>query len=159
MDRDASLREHLRKLLDWEDAHVSFDTAMDGIPESARGSIPNGLPHSPWQLVEHLRRTQRDILDFCIDPAYVEPPMSAYWPSSAAPDSRGAWNASVRACREDRRRLQQLAMDGAIDLFDRVPHGAGQTYLRELLIVADHNAYHVAQLVDVRRALGIWPSR
>jgi uncharacterized damage-inducible protein DinB len=158
MDRDASLREHLRKLLDWEDAHVSFDTAVDGIPEAAPGSTPKGLAHSPWQLVEHLRRTQRDILDFCLDAAYVDPPMSEYWPPSAAPDRRGAWNASVRAFQEDRARLKQLAADTSVNLFDRIPHGTGQTYLRELLLVADHNAYHVAQLVLVRRALGVWPS-
>lgn len=159
MDPDARLREHLQKLLDWEDAHVNFDTAVDGIPEWARGFTPKGLPHSPWQLLEHLRRTQHDILEFCVNRAYVEPLMSEYWPSSAEPPNPGAWDESVDAVRNDRLRLKQLANDKAVGLFDTIPHGTGQTYLRELLLVADHNAYHVGQLVLVRRALGVWPSR
>lgn len=156
MDRDESLRKHLRKLLDWEDAHVSFDTAVEGIPPAVRGVAPDGLPYSPWQLIEHLRLTQRDILDFCRNPAYVEPSPEDYWPSTAMPETTAAWEESVAGFRRDREGLKQLAADAGVDLFERIPHGAGQTYLRELLLVADHNAYHVAQLVAVRRCLGIW---
>lgn len=156
MDRDASLRTHLRKLLDWEDAHVSFDTAVEGLAPALRGVVPKGLPHSVWQLVEHLRLTQGDILQFCRNPAYVEPSPEDYWPRSAAPSSDAAWKASIEAFRHDRAELQKLASDTAVDLFARIPHGTGQTYLRELLLVADHNAYHVAQVVAVRRSLGIW---
>jgi uncharacterized damage-inducible protein DinB len=156
MDHDKALREHLRKLLDWEDAHVNFDTAVEGLPRSKRGIIPEGLPYSPWQLVEHIRITQRDILDFCRDPGYVQPPMDQYWPSSAKPTNDAAWKASIEAFRRDREALKELGSDVSIGLFDRIPHGDGQTYLRELLLVADHNAYHVAQLVVVRRALGAW---
>jgi hypothetical protein len=157
-DRETVLREHLRKILDWEDAHVSFDTAVKGIPVGLRGKVPKGQAHSLWQLVEHLRRTQRDILDFCRDPDYVEPPFSEYWPPTAAPPSATAWDKSVAAIRSDLRAMQKLAADTDVDLFERIPHGSGQTYLRELLLVADHTAYHVGQLVAVRRSLGIWKS-
>lgn len=157
MDRDKSLRDHLRTLLDWQDAHVDFDAAVEGIPPAMRGAAPDGLPYSAWQLVEHLRLTQRDILDFCRDPAYVEPPPEDYWPRSAVPPSQSAWEESIAGFRRDRHELKQLALDEAVNLFDRIPHGTGQTYLRELLLVADHNAYHVAQLVAVRRCLGVWP--
>jgi len=156
MDRDASLREHLRKLLDWKDAHVSFDQAVAGLPADLRGAVPEGWVHSPWQLLEHLRICQRDILDFCRNPRYVEPSMPQYWPPAAAPASGDAWEQSVAAFRRDRDELRRLAADPAVDLFDRIPHGSGQTYLRELLLVADHNAYHVGQLVAVRRCLGAW---
>jgi uncharacterized damage-inducible protein DinB len=155
-DREASLREHLSRLLDWEDAHAAFDAAVAGIPADRRGAVPSGLAHSPWQLLEHLRRCQRDILDFCRDPKYVAPPFEEYWPDSAAPASAAAWTKSVAGFRRDREALRRLARDRSVDLLARIPHGSGQTYLRELLLVADHNAYHVGQLVAVRRALGIW---
>lgn len=159
MDRDEALRAHLRKLLDWEDAHVGFDAAVDGIPPDVRGVAPEGLPYSAWQLLEHLRLTQFDILDFCRNPKYVEPTsMDEYWPSSETPPTDEAWDQSVAAFQRDRESLKELASDSRVDLFGRIPHGSGQTYLRELLLVADHNAYHVAQLVAVRRCLGIWRS-
>jgi hypothetical protein len=156
MNRDESLRAHLRKILDWEDAHVNFDAAVRGIAPRLRGVAPEGLPYSPWQLVEHMRRAQRDILEFCRNPAYAEPSMEEYWPPSAGPPTDAAWEESLAGFRRDREELKKLTADTAVDLFDRIPHGAGQTYLRELLLVADHNAYHVAQLVVVRRCLGIW---
>jgi uncharacterized damage-inducible protein DinB len=156
MDSDSSLRAHLRKLLDWEDAHVSFDTVVEGIAPTLRGVVPEGLPYSVWQLLEHLRLTQRDILEFCRNPAYVEPSPEEYWPRSTSPSSDAAWKASIKGFRDDRAELQKLAADATVDLHARIPHGTGQTYLRELLLVADHNAYHVAQVVAVRRCLGIW---
>ena len=157
MDQDRSLRAHLRKLLDWEDAHAGFDAVVKALAPALRGKVPNGLPHSAWQLLEHLRRCQKDILDFCVDPGYVEPKsMDEYWPATPAPPSDAAWDESVAAFRRDRRALLAMADDPAIDLFAKVPQGTGQTYLRELLLVADHNAYHVGQLVLVRRALGDW---
>lgn len=156
MDRDRSLREHLKRLLDWEDAHVSVDGAIAGIPPRLRGQVPDGAAHSAWQLLEHLRICQHDILDFCVNPGYVEIPMEEYWPPTAAPPSDAAWKKSVTAVRRDRARLRGLAEDPEIDLFARIPHGSGQTYLRELLLVADHNAYHAGQLVALRRRLGAW---
>jgi uncharacterized damage-inducible protein DinB len=156
LNPDQSLRAQLRKILNWEDAHVGFDAAVRGIPLDLRGVAPKGIPHSPWQLLEHMRRTQRDILDFCRNPSYEEPPPEDYWPPSAAPPSAKAWEESVAAVQRDRAALEELAEDVSIDLFARIPHGTGQTYLRELLLVADHNAYHVGQLVAVRRSLGAW---
>lgn len=154
------LRAQLRRLLDWEDAHLNFDSAVADLPPQLRGRQPPGLPYSPWQILEHLRLVQRDILDFCRDPGYQEPSgMEAYWPPGVAPDSPAEWEASVRAFRGDRAALQQLADDPRVDLYATVPQGTGQTYLRELLLVADHSAYHVGQLIAVRRLLGAWKEK
>jgi hypothetical protein len=154
--QDQSLRTHLKKLLSWEDAHVGFDAATEKVPPAARGKLAPGLPHTLWQLLEHLRITQLDILDFCRNSDYEEPAREAYWPATPAPPSGDAWGKSLAAYQSDRRALARLAADPKVDLFARIPHGSGQTYLRELLLVADHNAYHVGQIVAVRRALGIW---
>jgi uncharacterized damage-inducible protein DinB len=144
-------------MLDWEDAHVTFDRAVDRVPKDKRGVVPPGLAWSLWQLLEHIRLTQFDILDFCRNRQYVEPAsMSAYWPPSTEPASANDWNKAVAGVRHDRDALKTLAGDTAIDLFARIPHGTGQTYLREIILVADHTAYHVGQIVAVRRALGIW---
>lgn len=152
-----SLRAQLVKILDWEDAHVGFDRAVDDVPREKRGVVPPGFAWSPWQLVEHIRLTQFDILDFCRNSRYVEPAsMSSYWPESVEPSSGNAWDDAVTAVRHDRGALKALAQDTELDLFGRIPHGTGQTYLRELLLVVDHTAYHVGQIVALRRALGIW---
>jgi uncharacterized damage-inducible protein DinB len=156
---DAALRDHLLRLLDWRDAHAGFDAAVDGLPGELRGVQPEGLPYSAWQMLEHLRLTQRDILDFCRNPDYAEPAWpDDYWPASAAPPTDAAWDESIRAFRADRDALKALATDGAVDLFAKIPHGTGQTYLRELLLASDHTAYHVGQLVVLRRLLGAWPA-
>jgi uncharacterized damage-inducible protein DinB len=152
------LRAHVLRLLEWQDAHAGFDAAVEGIPPELRGIQPGGLPFSPWQLLEHLRLTQLDILEFCRDPDYQEPRWPEdYWPAAAAPPSEGAWEESVAGFRADREALQRLAAGPEPDLFAMIPHGSGQTYLRGLLLVADHNAYHVGQLIVVRRLLGVWP--
>jgi hypothetical protein len=152
------LRAHLIRLLDWHDAHVDFDTAVKDLAPELRGVCPVGLPYSPWRLLEHLRLTQRDILDFCRNPDYAQPTWpDDYWPDSDAPPDAGAWERSIAAFREDREALKRLAADPAVDLFARVPQGEGQTYLRELLLVADHTAYHLGEMVVVRRLLGAWP--
>lgn len=154
---DRALRAHLTRLLDWEDAHRGFDAAVRDIPSGLRGMRPDGLPYSPWELLEHLRLAQRDILDFCRDPAYEEPAsMDAYWPTDPEPPTADAWDESVATFRADRAALRDLANDPDVDLFAAVPRGTGHTFLRELLLVADHNAYHVGQLIAVRRLLGIW---
>ena len=159
MEHDRALRAQLQKLLDWEDAHAGFDAAVEGVPADKRGVAPAGLPHSPWQLLEHIRRAQWDILDFCRNPDYVEPgSMEEYWPDGPAPPRDTDWDESVAAVRRDREALRRLAADPEIDLFARVPVGnEKQTFLRELVLVADHTAYHVGQLVLTRRLLGIWP--
>lgn len=154
-----TLREHLGRLLDWRDAHAGFDAAVRDVPAHLRGRRPEGLQHSPWELLEHIRLAQRDILEFCVAPKYEERAWpDNYWPREPAPPTAAAWEESIRAYCADREELRKLACDGSIDLLAAVPNGTGQTYLRELLLVADHNAYHVGQLVLVRRALGAWPS-
>jgi hypothetical protein len=151
------LRRHLQRALDWQDAHVAFDTVVEGIPEGFRGVVPPGYAHSAWQLLEHMRLAQEDILDFCRNPKYEERTWpDDYWPESPAPPSAEAWTDSVTRFQRDRDALKALVGDPAIDLFTRIPHGSGQTYLREALLVIDHTAYHVGQLLDVRRALGAW---
>jgi hypothetical protein len=153
---DTHLRDHLVKLLDWKEAHAGFDKAIAGIPEDLRGKQPSGL-HSPWQLLEHLRIAQHDILDFCRNPQYKEMRWpDDYWPQTPEPPSAVAWDESIEQYRADRRAMQALARDSSLDLAAKIPHGSGQTYLREILLVADHGAYHVGQLVFVRRLLGIW---
>ncbi len=152
-----SLRRHLARLLRWKDAHVDFDTAVKGVPPRLRGVRLQDVPYSLWQLLEHLRLAQRDILDFCVDPAYRAPTWpDDYWPESPVPPSAKAWQQSVAAFRADRRRLERLLADPALDLFAKIPHGEGQTYLREFLLVADHDAFHVGQIVLLRRLLGAW---
>jgi hypothetical protein len=153
-----SLRLHLVRLLAWQDAHATFEAATQGLDASLRGVQPHGLPYSAWQLLEHLRLTQLDILEFCRNPEYREPHWpDDYWPRASAPPDEQAWDESVATYLRDRTELARLAEDPAVDLFARIPHGTGQTYLRELLLVADHNAYHVGELVLLRRLLGAWP--
>jgi DinB family protein len=157
MDREAELRDHLVRLLAWQDAHGTFEAAVGGVPPSHRERVPQGVPYSPWQLLEHLRITQHDILDFCRNPNYTELHWpDDYWPRNAAPPSDSAWDDSVRGFLEDRAALQALATDRSVDLLATIPHGGGQTYLREILLAADHTSYHVGQLILVRRLLGIW---
>jgi uncharacterized damage-inducible protein DinB len=153
---DDALRKQLTAILDWQSAHVGFDAAVDGIPAELRGVQPEGLPYSPWQLLEHMRLCQLDILEFCRNPAYQEPPMEDYWPKTVAPPTSSSWDESISSFLNDREALKKMAADPRIDIFAAIPHGAGQTYLREILLVADHNAYHLGQLVAVQRLLGCW---
>ena len=160
MSSDDGLRAQMSSLLAWEDAHVGFETAVADIPPDRRGAQPAGLPHSPWQILEHLRRTQHDILEFCVNADYRELKWpDDYWPATPAPASAAAWDDSILAYQQDRKALQQLADDRNVDLAARIPHGQGQTYLRELVLAADHAAYHIGELVVVRRLLGIWTTR
>jgi uncharacterized damage-inducible protein DinB len=157
MDADQALREHLLRLLNWHDAHVTFDAAVKEVPPDVRGLQPPGLPYSLWQVLEHIRLAQRDILDFCRNPSYQAPDWPAdYWPPDTAPPTPGAWDDSIAAIRADRLAIEQLVADPGLDLYATIPHGEGQTYLREILLVADHNAFHVGQLVAIRRMLGAW---
>ena len=158
MSTSDPLRLQLARVLDWEEAHVGFDKAIDGLPAEKRGALPPGFEHSIWQLVEHLRLAQQEVLDFCLNAKYVHTMKwpDDYWPS-IVPASAKAWDDSVAAFKADRARLQQLAQDESIDLHALVPTGKGrQTFLRSILLMADHNAYHLGQIVAVRRALGVW---
>lgn len=159
MTDDASkiLRQHLIDLLKGGNAHADFDAAISGIPTNLRGQKPVGLPHSPWMLLEHLRLAQWDILEFSRNAKHVSPEFpKGYWPKDESP-SEQAWDRSVEAFRNDLNAMQDLVSNSATDLFTKIPWGDGQTILREALLTADHNAYHLAQLIDVRRWLGAWP--
>ena len=154
-ERDASLREHLLKLLTAEQAHLNFDAATKNIPTELRGKRPAGADHSPWELLEHLRIAQEDILDFSRNPNYKAREWPAeYWPARPEPPDEKTWEKSVRAFRKDLKAFCALIADPATDLYARIPHGDGQTILREALLIADHNAYHVGQLVLVKKMLG-----
>ena len=152
---DQAVRELLAKMLSWDDAHAGFDAAVDGIPEEFRGKRAGA--HSPWELVEHLRIAQHDILDFSRNKDYEEMDWPKdYWPKSPAPSSTAEWNNSIDAFRKDREALRELALDSSIDVTAAIPHGTGQTYMREIMLAADHTAYHVGQLILARQLLGIW---
>lgn len=152
------LRDHLIRALEWDEAHAGFDKAIDGIPAGRRGDRPAGFERSPWELLEHLRLAQKDLLDFCVNAQYAHT-MSwpdDYWPGTPVP-SEAEWQASLADFTADRARLQQMIRDESLDLFKIVPTGKDrQTYVRAILLVIDHNAYHVGQLIAIRRALGIW---
>jgi uncharacterized damage-inducible protein DinB len=155
---DNALRQHLLYLLGGGGAHLSCDDAIAGLPAELRGAKVQGVPHTPWRLLEHLRIAQWDILEFSRDPRHISPEFPAgYWPQGDAPPNAAEWDKSVQAFKADLQAMQNLVSDPATDLFAPIPHGDGQTILREALLVADHNAYHLGQLVVVRRALGAWP--
>ena len=157
MNHDESLREHLRDLLTKGNAHVDFNRAIEDLPVEARGASHPLVPHTPWRLLEHLRIAQWDILRFCIDKGHVSPEWpNGYWPEGDAPPDHGAWDRAVAAFRADLVAMVDLVSNPETDLFARLPHGDGQTVLREALLVADHNAYHIGQLIVVRRLLGVW---
>ena len=157
MKNDAWLRDQLAQLLDWEKAHAGFDRVVEGIPSGMRGTRPPGLPHSPWEVLEHIRLAQFGILDFSVNPEYVEVRWpDDYWPASPEPPSPSAWEDSVASYKRDREAMRRLTLDPAVDLAARVPSGDGQTFLREIVLAADHTAYHVGELVTIRRLLGCW---
>jgi DinB superfamily len=158
--QNRSLRQHLLYLLQGGGAHAKFDEVITGIPLKLRGRKPAGLPHTLWMLLEHMRIAQWDILEFSRNPKHVSPQWpEGYWPRTEAPPSPAAWNASIKKFRHDLKAMQDLVKDPKTDLFARIPWGDGQTILREALLVADHNAYHLGQMLDARRLLGAWPER
>jgi hypothetical protein len=151
------LCEHLIYLLNGGGAHARFDDVVKNWPEDLRGAKPNGLPHTAWMLLDHLRLAQSDILEFSRNAKHTSPEWpKGYWPKTEAPPSAVAWNRSVQQFRKDLKSMQALVANPKIDLYARIPWGDGQTVLREALLLADHNAYHLGQLVDVRRLLGAW---
>lgn len=157
MEHMRMTRELLARQLDWEAAHIGFARAVADFPPELRGAVPAGCVHSGWHLLEHMRLAQADILDFCVNPGYTEPAaMEEYWPRADAPANEAEWDASVARHEEDLRSLRRLALDEHVDLFAPIPWGDGQTIARELLLAADHDAYHLGQLVALRRSLGCW---
>ena len=154
---DKSLRDHVLYLLKGGGAHLNFDAAIAGLPVELRGSKVQGSPHTPWRLLEHLRICQWDILEFSRNSDHISPDFpDGYWPDVDAPPESDSWDKSVEAFRSDLQQMIDLVADPKTDLFAQIPHGDVQTILREALLVADHNAYHLGQLVVVRRALGAW---
>src|ERR1700688_1758864 len=152
-----ALRQHVLELLRGGGAHAKFEEIVAGVPPEVLGRKPAGLPHSLWMLLEHLRIAQWDILEFCRNPKHVSPKWpEGYWPKTEAPPNTAAWNKSVQRFRKDLKAMQDLVANPRTNLYARVPWGDGQTILREALLLADHNAYHVAQLIDVRRLVGAW---
>jgi len=157
VNTDQSLRNHLIELLDGGHAHVTFDKVVAEFPAKLRGHIPEGLPHSAWMLLEHMRLAQWDILEFSVNPKYKSLKWpDDYWPKSPVPASAAAWDKSIHSFREDLEAMKKLVKDPKTDLFAKITWGDGQTVLREAMLVANHNSHHLGQLIDVRRSLGIW---
>jgi len=156
-DPQRALRDHVGELLRGGNAHLVFQDAIADWPVALRGPKPAGQPFTPWRLLEHIRITQWDIVEFTTSARHESPEWPAgYWPSSDAPPDVTAWDKSVAQVERDRRTMERLVSDAKTDLFARLPHGTGQTVLREALLVADHTAYHVGQLVLLRRLLGAY---
>jgi hypothetical protein len=156
-DPQKPLRDHVLYVLKGGGAHVSFDRAVQGLPAKLRGQKAEGCPFTAWMLVEHMRLAQGDILEFSRNKKHVSPPWpEGYWPKAETPHSIAAWTQSLTAFRKDMKALQALVANPKTDLYARIPWGDGQTILREALLTADHNAYHVGQLVILRKMLGAW---
>ncbi|MFB3922553.1 MAG: DinB family protein [Terriglobia bacterium] len=154
---DKALRQHLLYLLRGGGARLDFEKTVAGLPAALHGSKPPGAPYTPWALLEHMRIAQWDILEFSRNPRHVSPEWPrGYWPATDGPPDDAAWEKSVAAFRADLKAMEKLVANPQTDLFARIPHGDGQTILREALLAADHNAYHLGQLVLVRRLLGAW---
>jgi uncharacterized damage-inducible protein DinB len=144
--------------LTWDQAHAPLDRAVEGLSPALRGKRPSNFPHSAWELLDHIRRTQRDLLEFCTNPKYHEPKWpDDYWPGSPEPPNDAAWAECLAAIRADARALADFTTRNAATLTEKIPHGTGQTYLRTILVAVDHASYHVGQIVAVRRLLGAWP--
>ncbi|MGA8043483.1 MAG: DinB family protein [Terracidiphilus sp.] len=157
MQNDKALRQHVVNLLTSKDAHADFERAIADLPERLRGVRPKGTEHSSWELLEHMRIAQWDILEFSRNPKHQSPEFPAgYWPKTQAPPTTAAWEQSVQEFRNDLKAMCDLVRDDSRDLFAKIPHGDGQTLLREALLTADHNAYHMGELVLLRRLLGAW---
>jgi hypothetical protein len=157
-NKDAQLREHLAYLLKGGGAHVRFRDAVEGFPARKQGAFARGLAHTGWQLLEHARLAQWDILEFSRNAKHVSPEFpEGYWPKTPVPPNDAAWRKSLKAFERDLQAMIRLVRNPKIDLLAKFPRGSGQTLLREVLVLADHNSYHIGQLVDLRRALGVWP--
>ncbi|HTM89450.1 MAG TPA: DinB family protein [Terriglobales bacterium] len=156
---EPAVRQHLLDLLKGGNAHLKFEEVVKDFPEGLRGKKPEGQPHTAWRLLEHMRIAQWDILEFSRNPKHDSPEFpEGYWPQSDAPPGAAAWEKSVKQFRADLKAMQDLVAAPKTDLYARISWGDGQTILREALLVADHNAYHLGELLMVRRLLGAWKS-
>jgi hypothetical protein len=153
---DEALREHVLKLLSGKEAHAEFDAAIGGWPIELTGAKVANFPHTAWMLLEHMRIGQWDILEFSRHPKHVSPKWpEGFLPTSEAPANEKAWTTAIADFKKDMRAIEQLVASGKSDLFAKIPWGTGQTLLREVLLVADHNSYHLGQLVMLRKCMGI----
>ncbi len=154
---DSILRQNLVELLRGGHAHVTPEQALDGLAPALRNVRPSNSPHSVWENFEHIRLAQEDILRYTLDASWVSPAFpEGYWPKGTGELTEEAWAASVAAFFADLEEVVKLVEDSNLDLTAEIPHGQGHTYLREILLVADHNAYHLGQIVQIRKALGDW---
>ncbi len=157
MDPESEAREHLVRLIDGHEAYISFEKAIEGIPHGLRGIIPDKLPYSIWQLVEHIRLAQHDILEYSKDSNFSSPPWpEGYWPKGKSPGGEEAWNNSLKAIEDDREEMKSLVKSPLNSLFEPFQNGSGHTLFRQAMLIAEHNAYHTGHIVVVRRLLGIW---
>ena len=149
--------KQLKDLLLAGNAHVSLNNAFKDVPEKIRGMVPDKLPYSIWQLAEHIRIAQRDILEFSRNPRHISPKWpEGYWPKENAPKDDAAWKNCIVQIKKDREAFIELLEDIEVDLYKPFPHGEGQNLLREALLIADHNSYHVGEIIAIRRMLGDW---
>ena len=155
-----SWRAIVASSLAWEQSHTTLEKAVKDLAPALRGQRPPDYQHSVWELLDHIRITQQDLLDFCENPAYEEKLAwpNDYWPATPAPPTADAWDKSILDYRRDREALARFTTDSELDLTSKIPRGTGQTYLRTILVAVDHASYHVGQIVSVRRLLGAWPA-
>ncbi|OGU82733.1 MAG: ABC transporter [Ignavibacteria bacterium RBG_16_35_7] len=154
MNSEKPLREHLINLLQGHGAHMGYEEALSGFPKDFRNSKLPKFSNTPWKILEHMRIAQWDIYQFCINPEHISPKFpDGYWPEEETPPNENAWENSVNVFFKDLQKMQDLVADSSTDLFAPIPHGTGQTILREALLVADHNAYHLGQLIVMQRYL------
>jgi DinB superfamily len=157
MPKQKSLPDHLVELLEGGHAHIAFDAAVKNWPAKLQGIRPEGAAHSPWEVLEHMRLAQWDILEFTRNPKHVSPEWPVgYWPKTPAPRDAKAWDKTIKAFRADLNAMIKLVQNKKTDFFSPLPHGTGQTVLREALLLADHNAYHLGELLLLRRLVGAW---
>jgi len=157
MDMDTAVREQLQELLQGGDAHMAFDEAVAKFPREHMNTKPPNIPFTPWHLLEHIRLAQWDILEFIRNPQYISPTWpEGYWPVEDAQADEHAWEKTLASFRADLQSLQEMVADPAVNLFEPIPHGNGQNILREILVVADHNAYHIGEFATLREVMGTW---
>jgi uncharacterized damage-inducible protein DinB len=160
MSDQGDWRRIVASALSWDQAHAPLDATLENLPRELRGKRPAGLQHSIWELLDHIRRTQRDLLEFCTNDNYQDPTWpDDYWPPTPEPESDGAWSECIAAIHKDSAALAAFTVDESRDLTTKIPHGTGQTYLRTVLVSIDHTAHHMGQIIDARRVLGAWPAK
>ena len=160
MDSDKTVRSHLSSLLEGGNAHIKFEDVVKDFPISEINSNFPNVPYSPWGLVEHMRIAQWDILDFIRNPNYKEMEWPKdYWPAKGKKATKKDWETSIAIFKKDSKELQDMVNNSKTDLYSKIPHGTGQTLFREVLLVADHNAYHLGEFVLLKRAMGLWTEK